>query len=225
MSVTNKKPVILLYSGSSDLYSHRTRIVLAEKAVPFNVIEVDLQDYCQEVADLNPYGTVPILVDRDMVLYESQIIMKYLDEQFPFPPLLPVYPVKRSKFNLMIFRIERDWYSLVNVIEKGSQQQQVAARKELIENLIGIAPVFSDMPYFLSNEFTLVDCTIAPILWRLPQLGIELPKSAQAVEEYAQRLFERDSFERSLTETERGIRLNLEEEIKIEIDNSLLVSN
>ncbi|MCP4473784.1 MAG: stringent starvation protein A [Gammaproteobacteria bacterium] len=212
MSVTNKKSIVLLYSGSDDLYSHRTRIVLAEKDITFNVIEVDLQEYSQEVADLNPYGSVPILVDRDLVLYESRIIMEYLDERFPFPPLLPVYPVKRSKCRLMIFRVERDWYSLVNVIENGSKEQRAAARKELTENLIGIAPIFADMPYFLSNEFTLVDCSIAPILWRLPQLGIELPKSAAAVEDYAKRLFERPTFESSLTETEHEIRLDFDEE-------------
>lgn len=222
MSITNKKSVVLLYSGSNDLYSHRTRIVLAEKDITFNVVEVDLQEYSQEVADLNPYGTVPILVDRELVLYESRIIMEYLDERFPYPPLLPVYPVKRSKCRLMIFRVERDWYSLVNVIENGSNEQKVAARKELTENLIGIAPVFADMPYFLSNDFTLVDCSIAPILWRLPELGIELPKSAAAVEDYAKRLFKRSAFQQSLTETEHEIRLEFDaEETVIEEENAI----
>lgn len=211
MTVVNKKTVIVLYSGSTDMYSHRSRIVLSEKGVAFDLIEVDRFDKAEEIADLSPYGTVPILVDRDLALYDSNIIMEYLDERFPHPPLLPVYPVARAKCRLMVYRIDHDWYGLVNTIQTGNKAEKDAACKELTEGLVSIAPVFKEMPYFLSEEFTLVDCCMAPLLWRLPSLGIKLPASAAAIEAYAERLFERPSFFASLTESEREMRLEIEE--------------
>lgn len=211
MAIANKKIVMVLYSGSNDMYSHRTRIVLAEKGVAVDIIDVDRLEKPEDIADLNPYGTAPILVDRELVLYESRIIMEYLDERFPHPPLLPVYPVARSKSRLMMHRIDRDWYSLAHAIEAGGADAD-AARTELTENLEGIAPVFEETPFFLSEEFTLVDCCLATLLWRLPALGIELSERASPVLTYAERLFERPAFQASLTETEREIRLTLDEE-------------
>lgn len=200
-----RRSVMTLYSGSN-IHSHRVRIVLAEKGVAVDILNIDPNSPPQDLSELNPYNTIPTLVDRDLVLYQPNVIMEYLDERFPHPPLLPVYPVARAKCRLMIFRIEQDWYTLVNQIETGSKKVVDDARKELIESLTSLTPVFAEMPYFLSEDFSLVDCTIAPLLWRLPTLDIELPKQAKAVKKYAERVFERDSFQASLTDVEREIR-------------------
>jgi len=210
--VANKRSVMVLYSGSTDMESHRTRIVLAEKGILVDVIEVERQEEnANELDKINPYKSVPTLVDRDLVLFKSQIIMEYLDERFPHPPLLPVYPVARAKSRLMIHRIERDWYTLVDQIENGDEEAASNAREKLCDSILELTPVFADSPYFLSEEFSLIDCCIAPILWRLPKLGIELPTTAKPIFEYEQRIFERDSFKASLTESEREIRLDAEE--------------
>ena len=201
-----KRSVMTLYSGALDIYSHQVRIVLAEKGVTVDVINVDINQPSEDLLQLNPYNTLPTLVDRDLVLYNANIIMEYLEERFPHPPLLPVYPVARAKCRLMIYRIERDWYSLVEQIEKGDQTQAKNARNELRDGLMALVPVFNEKPYFLSEEFTLVDCCTAPLLWRLPHLGIELPSHAKAIFKYADRLFQRESFQASLAETERELR-------------------
>lgn len=208
--VASRRSVITLYSGSHDLYSHRTRIVLAEKGVGVDIIEVDIDNRPEELLELNPYGTVPTLVDRDLVLYRSQIIMEYLDERFPHPPLLPVYPVARAKSRLMIARIDKDWYSLVDKILFGGDDMADTARKQLQESLLAVAPVFQNSKYFLSEEFSLIDCCIAPIMWRLPMLGIKLPAGkGKAIHAYAEHIFARQSFQASLTETERELREQL----------------
>jgi stringent starvation protein A len=155
---------------------------------------------------LNPYNTLPTLVDRDLVLYHAEVIMEYLDERFPHPPLLPVYPVARAKSRLMVFRIETDWYRLVRLIEGSDPIKADEAREELRSGLIALEPVFADTPYFLSQDFTLVDCVIAPLLWRLPSYGIDIPASVKAIYQYKARVFDRDSFQASLTEAEREIR-------------------
>lgn len=205
--VANRRSVITLYSGTKDLFSHRVRIVLAEKGVGVDVIEVNMDNRPEELMELNPYGTVPTLVDRDLVLYRSQIIMEYLDERFPHPPLLPVYPVARAKSRLMIARIDKDWYSLVDKIQFGDEQVSQTARKQLQESLLSITPVFMNSQFFLSEEFSLIDCCIAPILWRLPSLGIELPAAkAKAINAYADRVFDRQAFQASLTDSEREMR-------------------
>ncbi len=205
--VASRRSVITLYSGSKDLFSHRVRIVLAEKGVGVDVIEVNMDSRPEELMEINPYGTVPTLVDRDLVLYRSQIIMEYLDERFPHPPLLPVYPVARAKSRLMIARIDKDWYSLVEKIQFGDEEISQGARKQLQESLLSVVPVFMNSKFFLSEEFSLIDCCIAPILWRLPALGIELPASkAKAIDAYAERVFERQAFQASLTDAEREMR-------------------
>jgi RNA polymerase-associated protein len=197
-----KRSVMTLYSGALDIYSHQVRIVLAEKGVSVDILNVDSNHPCEDLYELNPYNTLPTLVDRELVLYNAQVIMEYLDERFPHPPLLPVYPVSRAKSRLMNYRIERDWYSLLPKIEQGD----AAAREELKNGIVSIAAVFGEMPYFLSEEFTLVDCCIAPLLWRLPQYGIELPRNAKAIFEYQERVFNRESFQVALTEAEREVR-------------------
>ena len=201
-----KRSIMTLYSGPLDIYSHQVRIVLAEKGVSVDILNVDANHPCEDLVDLNPYNSLPTLVDRELVLYNSQVIMEYLDERFPHPPLLPVYPVARAKSRLMIHRIERDWYSLLSAFDGGTPKQVDAAREALKDALTTVAPVFSNSPYFLSDDFTLVDCCIAPLLWRLPQLGIKLPRSAKAILKYEDRVFKRDAFQASLTEAERELR-------------------
>jgi len=205
----NKRSVMTLYSGASDLYSHQVRIVLAEKGVSVDIVQVTPETVCEDLMELNPYNSVPTLVDRELVLYNSLIIMEYLDERFPHPPLMPVYPVARGSSRLMMHRIEKDWYSLVATIENGTSAEAGKARKELAEGLLALAPLFAEYPFFMSEEFSLVDCYLAPLLWRLPVLGVELSgRGAKELKTYMIRLFERDSFQASLTEVEREMRLN-----------------
>lgn len=204
--VANKRSIMTLYSGVMDIFSHRVRIVLAEKGVSVDVINTTSNEKLEDLLELNPYGSVPTLVDRDLVLYDANIIMEYLDERFPHPPLMPVYPVARAKSRLMIYRIDREWSELVRKIESDKADVSQAACKELRNFLIKLAPVFGSSPYFLNDEFSLVDCCIAPILWRLPAWGITLPPEAKSVLKYAERVFARDSFQASLTEAEQELR-------------------
>jgi RNA polymerase-associated protein len=203
-----RRSVMTLYSSDLDVHSHRVRIVLAEKDVTVDILTVNPNELPEDLIHLNPYNTLPTLVDRDLALYQSHIIMEYLDERFPHPPLLPVYPVARAKSRLMMYRIEQDWYSLVQRIEGSNKKDAEAARKELQESLIRLAPVFGDSPYFLSDEFSLVDCCIVPLLWRLPKLSVDLSTTkAKPILTYAKRMFKRDSFQSSLTEAERELRI------------------
>jgi RNA polymerase-associated protein len=195
-----------LYSGATSLHSHRVRIVLAEKGVTVDILNVDEEHPPEDFLDINPYHTLPTLVDRDLVLYQSNIIMEYLDERFPHPPLLPVYPVARAKSRLMMHRIEQDWYTLADIILQGNDTQAAAARKELEESLTKLAPVFADAHYFLSDEFTMVDCCIIPLLWRLPSLGIKLSARGKPALDYAKRMFAREPFQLSMTELEMELK-------------------
>jgi len=204
-AVANKRSVMTMYSAARCPYSHRARLVLAEKSITVEIMDVDPVEISEDLMDLNPYGTLPTLVDRDLILYESRIIMEYLDERFPHPPLLPVDPVSRASSRLFMHRVDHDWYRLMNLILAGGKPA-TKARKELRESLTVTAPVFSAKAYFMSDDFSLVDCCIGPLLWRLPMLGVELPSQAQAVVEYASRLFDRASFQESLTEFERDMR-------------------
>ncbi len=208
MGVVTKRSSMTLFSDGADHYSHRVRIVLSEKGVSSDIIDVDSKNKPQELADLNPYNSLPTLVDRDLALYESKVIMEYLDERFPHPPLLPVYPVARAQSRLWMYRLERDWAPLVDTILNSKSKETVTkARKSLRESLLAISPIFTEMPFFMSEEFTIVDCCLAPILWRLPMLGIDLGKGRQAqpLLTYQKRLFEREGFRKSLTEIERDM--------------------
>jgi stringent starvation protein A len=210
MGVVAKRSSMTFYSDNTSHYSHRVRIVLAEKGVTVDMVEVDPAHPPAELADLNPYNSLPTLVDRDLVLYESKVMMEYLDERFPHPPLLPVYPVARAESRLFIHRIEKDWCALVDAIQHTRSDNVVKkSTKELRESVMAIAPIFAEKPFFMSEEFTLVDCCIAPILWRLPDLGVEFRASKQtkSLQEYMDRLFERESFQESLSEQEREMRL------------------
>ena len=205
MAVITKRTVMSLYSDSDDIYSHQVRIVLAEKGVNVDVISVKKEALPDELLAINPYGTVPTLLDRELVLYEARIIMEYLDERFPHPPLLPVYPVTRAETRKMMHRIEKDWYALFHEHQKGEATD--ASRQQLLESLVGLAPVFADKLFFLSDEYSLLDCALAPLLWRLPMLGVSLPDDATAIHAYMQRLFERAAFQDSLTDAERQLRI------------------
>lgn len=206
MGVTaNKRSSMAFFSDPQDHYCHRVRIVLAEKGVTVDVINVEPDNHPDELAENNPYNSVPTLLDRDLALYEPNIMMEYLDERFPHPPLLPVYPVARANTRLLMHRVQRDWCGLVDAISNPKTPAAAAAkaRKELRESLIGVAPVFAEMPYFMSEEFSLVDCCIAPILWRLPVLGVELPKQAKPLLDYMDRIFQREGFLGSLSAAEK----------------------
>ena len=199
----NKRSVMTLFSDPQCPYCHRVRIVLAEKNITVDIVDVDAQDLPDELMDFNPYGTVPTLVDRELRLYESRIIMEYLDERFPHPPLLPVDPVSRASSRLYMYRVDQDWYNLMDKILKGSEVEAEEARKQLRDNLIATAPVFGAKPFFMSDEFSLVDCSIGPLLWRLPMMGIEIPAQAKGLLHYAARMFERPAFQASLSEAEQ----------------------
>ncbi len=208
MAEVAKRSIMTLYSSNLDIYSHQVRIVLAEKGVNFEVIDVEPNNKPEDLADLNPYNTVPTLVDRDLVLFEARIIMEYLDERFPHPPLMPVYPVARARSRLMMHRVERDWYSLMKIIvdPKAKEANLEKAKKDLKDSLITLGPVFSDTAFFLSEEFTLVDCCLAPLMWRLESMGIELSgRGSKEVLSYMDRLFERESFQASLTMLEQEL--------------------
>jgi len=204
--VANRRSVMTLFSAPADAQSHRTRIVLAEKDITVDIIDVDPDNLPEDLSDLNPYNTVPTLVDRELTLYDPRVIMEYLDERFPHPPLMPVDPVSRAKSRMALHRIETDWYSLLGELESGNDKRMNKVAKLLRESIIAADPLFGAFPYFLSEEFTLVDCTVAPVLWRLPRWGIDLPKTAKAVQGYMARMFERPSFQQSLTEAELEMR-------------------
>lgn len=210
MGVVAKRSSMTFFSDGEDHYSHRVRIVLAEKAVTVDIIDVDPFNKPEKLADVNPYNELPALVDRDLVLYEANVMMEYLDERFPHPPLLPVYPVARAESRLYMYRIQRDWASLADLI-LSSKDKDVAekAQKELRESLINVAPIFSEKPYFMSDDFTIVDCCLAPILWRLPLLGVDITKEqAKPLFDYMDLLFSRESFIESLSEAEQEMRLD-----------------
>lgn len=204
MAIVAKRTVMSLYSDLDDVYSHQVRIVLAEKGVNVEIHPVKPDSIPEDLADINPYASVPTLVDRELVLYEARIIMEYLDERFPHPPLLPVYPVARAEFRKMMLRIERDWYSLHRAIIANEDKDNKI--KQLKESLLNLEPIFADKPYFLSEDYSLLDCVIAPLLWRLPALGIHFGDEAKAIIDYQNRVFSRESFKSSLTEAEKELR-------------------
>ena len=198
-----------LFSDPRDHYSHRVRMVLCEKGVSVDVVDVDPSQMPEDLSEINPYGTLPTLLDRDLVLYKSTVIMEYLDERFPHPPLLPVYPVARAQCRLLMHRIEVDWSKRVDVLMAGRGRETAMdkARKELRESLAAIAPVFADRPFFMNDDFTLVDCFVAPILWRLNALDLKMStRQLKPMQRYMKDMFERDTFQESLTEPEVDMR-------------------
>jgi len=209
-AAVSKRSAMTLFSDSTSHYSHRVRIVLAEKGVSVDLVEGVDGVPVPELGDLNPYNTMPTLIDRDLILYESKVMMEYLDERFPHPPLLPVYPVARAESRLFMYRVERDWCSLVDTILHSSDAGAVAvALRDLGDSMAALSPIFAEKPYFMSEEFTLVDCCIAPILWRLPALGVDLraTKQTKPLFNYMDSLFGREAFQESLSIQEREMRI------------------
>lgn len=203
----SRRPNLTLFTRATCANSHRIRVVLSEKGIDCDLVWVDGDAIPEDLAELNRYGTVPTLVDRGLVLYEPRIIMEYLDERFPHPPLMAIDPVARAHARMAICRIEQDWYVEVGDLEGRSEKQAEKARKRLRESIVATSDLFSASPYFLSDEFSLVDCAVLPILWRLERWGIKLPPAAsRSLARYTDRMFRRDSFRASLTELEREMR-------------------
>ena len=201
--VANKRSLMSLYSEPTDLQSHCVRIVIAEKALAVDIIDLKFEDRAEELLSLNPYQSVPTLVDKNLVLYQLNIILEYLDERFPHPPLMPVYPVARAETRLRLSRIEKDLFGLYQQIMTAKEEAyRTLARQQLRDSLITIAPAFKNNAYFLSDDLTLVDCCLSALLWRLSYAGIELPNHARAVTEYGKRMFERETFYSSLSSAE-----------------------
>ena len=204
--IPNRRSVMTLYSDVMEPASHAVRFVLAEKAINVDIVDVNSEERPEDLLELNPYDHVLTLVDRDLVLYEPQIIMEYLDERFPHPPLMPVDPVARANSRLFRYRIQRDIYSLVEELNRTDGDDFAAAKKNLRDSLTSIAPIFGQTRYFMSEEYSLVDCFLAPVLWRVQHYGIKLPAQAKALIKYGEELFERDAFSNSLTEYESEMR-------------------
>jgi len=198
-----------LYSDPNSAQSHRVRIVLGEKDLVFKVEEVLCGQNNEDLIALNPNNTTPTFVDRNLVLYESRVIMEYLDERFPHPPLMPVDPVIRAKTRMVLHYIEKDLYGLLGDVKSSGEKKSKAAKQKLKENLLLSLDFIQGKKFFLSDDFSIIDCSMAPILWRLPEYGIDLPKSAKPIIKYADRLFQRNSFIENLSEQEEEIRSSL----------------
>ena len=195
-----------LYSDPNSAQSHRVRIVLGEKDLIFNVEDIITSQNNEDLIALNPNNTTPTFVDRNLVLYESRVIMEYLDERFPHPPLMPVDPVIRAKTRMVLHYIEKDLYGLLDDIKSSGEKKSSAAKLKLKENLMLSLDFIQGKKFFLSDDFSIIDCSMAPILWRLPDYDIELPKSAKPILKYADKLFERTSFVENLSEQEEEMR-------------------
>lgn len=204
--LATKRSVMTLFSRPSCVHSHRVRMVLKEKGITCEIENLEGEILPEDLLQLNPDNSAPTLLDRDLVLYEPRLLMEYLDERFPHPPLMPVDPVSRANKRLALHRIEKDWYSLVDELEAKGDRKQSKARKQLRESIIASNEIFAAMPFFLSDELSLVDCSIAPVLWRLEHWGIDLPKEAKDVIAYANRVFSREGFAESLSEAEIEMR-------------------
>ena len=208
VSLSNRTSMAL-FSDPIDHYSHRVRIVMCEKGVTSEIIDTDSNNLSNEILEVSPYAELPVLVDRDVCLYDSVILMEYLDERFPHPPLLPVYPVSRAHIRLFIQRIQRDWCDIFDTLIEGTSEAKAKKmRTQLKSQILSMSPILKEKDFFMSDEFSLVDCCIAPILWRLPLIGIELQKDAKTkpVYEYMQRVFTKSCFTDSLSELEKEIR-------------------
>lgn len=198
--------MMTLYSGTTCPYSHRCRIVLFEKGMDFNVIDVDMTNKHEDLAVINPHNQVPVLVERDLVLQQANIINEYIDERFPHPQLMPADPVMRSKARLGLYEFERDLYAYVADLDSTNQKVADKARVTIRDNLTQIVPLFSRQQYILGDEFSMLDVALAPLLWRLGHYGIELPKQAAPLLKYAERIFSRPAYIEAMTPSEKAMR-------------------
>ena len=204
-NITTRKSVMTLYTSPTCALSHCARFVLYEKGITADIEFFDTSEPPEDLLELNPTGESPTLIERDLVLYDSRIIMEYLDERFPHPPLHEMDPVSRANSRMIIKRIDQDWYQLLDEILNSGEKKSARAKKMLKESLIAAAPVFESRPYFMSDEFSLIDCAMAPLLWRLPSIGIDINSLGTAISVYANRLFSREAFQLSLSEAEQDM--------------------
>lgn len=198
--------MMTLYSGTTDPYSHRCRFVLFEKGMDFQVIDVDVFNKPEDLAVVNPYNRVPVLVERDLILYEANIINEYIDERFPHPQLMPADPVMRARARLFLHRFEQELFCHIPALEGGVAKTADKARQAVKENLTQIAPVFIKQKYMLGDEFSMLDVAIAPLLWRLEHYGIQLDKDCAPLMKYAERLFSRPAYSEAMTPSEKAMR-------------------
>ncbi len=198
--------MMTLYSGTTDPYSHRCRIVLFEKGMDFQVIDVDLANKPEDLAVINPHNTVPVLVERDLVLEQANIINEYIDERFPHPQLMPADPVMRARARLFLHNFEEQLFDHIKDLESDNQKAADKARATIRDNLTQIVPLFSKQEYILGDEFSMLDVAIAPLLWRLGHYGIELPKQAAPLLKYAERIFSRPAYIEAMTPSEKAMR-------------------
>ena len=202
---------MIFYSEDKGHYSHMVRLVLAEKDISCEIKEFDpFGKLPEDLATINPYNKLPVVMDREVTIYEPRIILEYLDERFPHPPLLPIYPNEKAECRLLIHRIEKDWLPLIDKMmsPKISQKEFDTNKKLLVSLVSGIVLVLKEKPFFMNDEFTLVDCYMTAILYRLPYLGVSVPnsKSFSSLKSYQEKLFKRPSFELSLTDSERDLK-------------------
>jgi len=202
-NITSRKSVMTLFSSPTCAMSHCARLVLHEKGVTADIEYFDSSEPPEDLLELNPNGTSPTLIERDLVLYDSRVIMEYLDERFPHPPLHQMDPVSRANARMLIKRIDQDWYQLLDEIQNSGEKKSARAKKMLKESLLAAAPVFDANPYFMSEEYSLIDCAIAPLLWRLPSVGIDITTLGKGITAYANRLFSRKAFQDSLSNLEK----------------------
>ncbi|MGC1549701.1 MAG: glutathione S-transferase N-terminal domain-containing protein [Rhodanobacter sp.] len=199
------RTVLTLYTTADDIQCHRVRLALAAKGVTYERVIVDPARPPEDLADLNPYATTPTLVDRDLTLYDTAVVCEYLDERYPHPPLMPIDPLSRARLRLAAVRIERDWLPEVDIIRAGGRPAD-AARKRLRVQLLAALPLFKAAKFFLNPEMSLADCLVAPIIWRLPWLGVDLGREGKAIVDYGERLFHSQGYARSLTTEEKAMR-------------------
>ncbi|GFZ94106.1 glutathione S-transferase N-terminal domain-containing protein [Dyella caseinilytica] len=199
------RTVLALYSAADDIQCHRVRLVLAAKGVGYDLVQVDPAKPPEDLTDLNPYNSLPTLVDRELTLYDTSVVCEYLDERYPHPPLMPIDPLSRARLRLASVRIERDWLPEIDHIRAGGRPAD-AARKRLREQLLSTVPLFKASKFFLNPEMSLVDCLVTPVIWRLPALGVELGREGKPVMDYGERMFHSQGYARSLTSEERALR-------------------
>jgi stringent starvation protein A len=198
--------MMVLYSGTTCPFSHRCRFVLFEKGMDFEIRDVDLYNKPEDINVMNPYGQVPILVERDLILYESNIINEYIDERFPHPQLMPAEPVMRARARLMLYNMEKELFDHVDALESGKEKPMEKARQHVGDRLIELSPVFTKTKHMLGDDFTMLDVALAPLLWRLDHYGIKLGKTAAPLMKYAERIFSRPAFIEALTPSEKVMR-------------------
>ncbi len=203
--------MMVLYSGTTCPFSQRCRFVLFEKGMDFEIRDVDLYNKPEDIGIMNPYGQVPILVERDLILYESNIINEYIDERFPHPQLMPADPVMRARARLFLFNFERELFAYVQLLERRDQGRDNAkaladARQQIRDRLTQLTPIFIKNKYMLGDEFSMLDVAIAPLLWRLDHYGIDMPKTAAPLLRYAERIFSRPAYIEALTPSEKVMR-------------------